>query len=55
MTTVAWAAGLTIAALGLIVVLIWAGGRSRRRYPTSHLSYLGTVSQGWLTSHRAEH
>jgi hypothetical protein len=55
MMTVDWIAGLLAAAVVLIFALVQAGGRWRRRRATPGLSYLGTVSQHWLTSHRAEH
>jgi hypothetical protein len=55
MMTVAWTAGLLAAAVVLILALVHAGGRWRRRRAAPGLSSLGTVSEHWLTSHRAEH
>jgi hypothetical protein len=55
MMTVAWVAGLLAAAMAFILALVHAGSRRRRRRSTPGLSHLGTVSEHWLTSHRAEH
>ena len=54
MMKISWAAEL-LAAVALILGLIYIGGRWRSHRSTGRLGYLGTVSEHWLAVHRTEH